>query len=194
MKVCISLWLIVLAVSAALAQEKRAVPPTPKPADEGPSLEVTMKFIQEKLNGLGPVNYVAHVHDNSGGKDWENQFSVLVTNLVADPGTCRIDYRLKTARDGAVLVDSAVGFTLRAIEDIRVMPGDQYLQELATAGGYPSFSVKKVDPPVLAFRVRGNDKKNSDFLFLDERLADRVAKALVHAAELCGGGTKPEPF
>jgi hypothetical protein len=25
-------------------------------------------------------------------------------------------------------------------------------------------------------------------------LADRVAKALVHAVELCGGGPKPEPF
>jgi len=35
----------------------KAVPPPPKPADEGPSLEVTMKFIQDKLNDIGPVTH-----------------------------------------------------------------------------------------------------------------------------------------
>ncbi len=30
--------------------------------------------------------------------------------------------------------------------------------------------------------------------FRDEETANRVAKAMVHAAELCGGGRKPEPF
>jgi hypothetical protein len=31
-------------------------------------------------------------------------------------------------------------------------------------------------------------------MFRDEDMANRVAKALVHAVELCGGGGKPEPF
>jgi hypothetical protein len=30
--------------------------------------------------------------------------------------------------------------------------------------------------------------------FRDEDAANRVAKALVHAVELCGGGSKPELF
>jgi len=30
--------------------------------------------------------------------------------------------------------------------------------------------------------------------FRDEEMADRVAKAMIHAIELCGGGSKPEPF
>ncbi len=30
--------------------------------------------------------------------------------------------------------------------------------------------------------------------FRDEDTADRVAKAMIHAIELCGGGSKPEPF
>jgi hypothetical protein len=30
--------------------------------------------------------------------------------------------------------------------------------------------------------------------FLDEDVANRTAKAMVHAVELCGGGSKPEPF
>ena len=32
------------------------------------------------------------------------------------------------------------------------------------------------------------------FVFRDEETANRLAKAMVHAVELCGGGTKPEPF
>jgi hypothetical protein len=30
--------------------------------------------------------------------------------------------------------------------------------------------------------------------FYEQETADRVAKAMVHAVELCGGGPKPEPF
>jgi hypothetical protein len=30
--------------------------------------------------------------------------------------------------------------------------------------------------------------------FRDEETADRVAKAMIHAIELCGGGSQPEPF
>jgi alpha-D-ribose 1-methylphosphonate 5-phosphate C-P lyase len=33
-----------------------------------------------------------------------------------------------------------------------------------------------------------------NFNFLDEDTANRVAKAMLHAVELCGGGSKPEPF
>jgi hypothetical protein len=32
------------------------------------------------------------------------------------------------------------------------------------------------------------------FPFTDADLADRVVKALTHAVELCGDGSKPEPF
>jgi hypothetical protein len=43
--------------------------------------------------------------------------------------------------------------------------------------------------------VRKSETKGANTLvFFDEQLANRVAKALVHAVELCGGGTKPEPF
>lgn len=32
------------------------------------------------------------------------------------------------------------------------------------------------------------------FMFRDADMANRVAKAMLHAVELCGGGSKPEPF
>jgi hypothetical protein len=30
--------------------------------------------------------------------------------------------------------------------------------------------------------------------FRDEEMADRVAKAMIHDIEICGGGSQPEPF
>ena len=37
------------------------------------------------------------------------------------------------------------------------------------------------------------DKQNA-FIFRDEETANRVAKAMLHAVELCGGGSQQEPF
>src|SRR5580693_6885896 len=50
MKTCLmTMCFAALAVSVSLAQQQKAAPPPPKPADDGPSLEVTMKFIREKM-------------------------------------------------------------------------------------------------------------------------------------------------
>jgi len=53
-------------------------------------------------------------------------------------------------------------------------------------------------PPVwvIVARTPENSKDpNPDQLFFrDSEMANRIAKALVHAVELCGGGSQPEPF
>lgn len=62
-----------------------------------------------------------------------------------------------------------------------------------TASRHHAYEMK-VDPPVFVLLVRGPDKKGSDFFFFDEKMANRVAKAMMHAVELCGGGSKAEWF
>ncbi len=198
MSICIA----ILAVSAGLTQERKAVPPPPKPADEGPSLEVTMKFIQDKLNSVGPVNFVIRVHDNNAtGNDSAMQFSGEVSKVVANPSTCRIDYHSKSEQDGSVVYDSDTWFSLKAVDDIVVMSMEQRQKELNTGAGHPSL-ISNVEPPIFLLNLRrtirlanGKDGKTANsFSFSDEQLANRVAKAMVHAVELCGGGAKPEPF
>jgi hypothetical protein len=185
--------LVVLAVSAALAQGKKSVPPPPKPAHDGPSLEVTMKFIQDKINGIGPVSYVRYIHDNVAGKDWAFQEKAEDTKFVADTSACRISYHFKGESDGTEAVDKDDQFLLKDVEDIVVLPGEQAYKEESAAAGHPSWSFR-VDPPFFFLKVRKPDKRRSYIHFSDEQLANRVAKAMVHAVELCGGGGKPEPF
>lgn len=182
--------LIAIVGTAAFAQ--RAVPPPPKPADSGPSLAVTMQFIQEKLIGLGTVNYATYVHDNIVGNNWGDQFSVQATNIIADPATCRVTYHWKSTRNGSVTSDIDAFFSLHDVVDIVVTSLEQNMKQLNTAAGHPSYDVK-ADPPVFVLEAQRSGNVMNVFDFTDEDMANRVAKAMVHAVELCGGGNK-EPF
>lgn len=194
MKCCLmTMCFLVLAATSALAQGKKSVPPPPKPAEAGPSLEVTMTFIQDELNDVGRLNFIAYYHDNADGDDWTNQFRNQATKIVSDPGTCRINYHWKVEIDGAVTQDLNSSFLFKDVRDIAVMSIEQVQKELDTAAGHPSWNAK-VDPPVFSLKVRGTDKHSNYFYLYDEQMANRLAKAMLHAVELCGGGSEPEPF
>jgi hypothetical protein len=182
-----------LAVSAALAQEKKTVPPPPNPADDGPSLEATMKFIQDTMNDNGPVNYAIYFHDNAVGNEWTNQYKIEGTNFTADPGSCRLSYHWKAEKNRAVVSDVDVAFFLKTLVDIVAMPMEQNQKEVDTANGHPSWSYR-VDPPAFVAEVRKTGRGRNAFDFSDEQMANRVAKAMAHAVELCGGGSQSDPF
>ena len=177
---------------AGLATAQQAVAPPPRPADSGPSLAVTMQYIQDKLNHLGVVNYVGYNHDNIDGSNWTNSFSTETTNVAADPATCRISYHEKRIKDGDVTSDKDFTFNLSEIQEVVIMPRDQLLKKVNTRAGHPSWDAR-IDPPVSMLVVRKAEDIEWYFYFFDEDLANRVAKAVVHAVELCGGGNK-SPF
>lgn len=84
-----------LVVGAACAQEKN-VPLQSNLTDDGPSLEVAMKFIQDKLNAVGPLNYASLQFGTT------YQFKMEVTKVIADPRGCRIDYHWYLRKTGGV--------------------------------------------------------------------------------------------
>jgi len=178
---------ICFAAGVALGQQK--VTPPPRPPDDGPSLQDTMKFIQDKLNGMGPVNYVAYFHDSVTGKDWINKISKEVSKVDANSTTCTIGFHRKSQSNGTVFRDNDHQFALKESENIIVMTEDQYAKEDDAKLGKPEWSAR-IDPPTFVLK----ESKSGTFVdFSDEDLANRVAKAMVHAVELCGGGRK-DPF
>jgi len=178
--------LALAAMGCAVAQD---VPPPPRPKDEGPSLEVTMKFLQEKLPGQ--VNYIVYFHDDVVGTDCTNKRSQGVSNVAADAGRCHVGYHLRYIREGETLADNDLGIPLKEVQDIVVMPLEQSLKAANAKNGHPEWS-SRVDPPVFLLLPKGWSR-GGGFLFDDETLSHRVAKALQHAVELCGGGNQ-EPF
>jgi hypothetical protein len=183
---------ILLATTVALAQQN--VPPPPKPAPDGPSLEVTMKFIQEKIGEEGQVNYASYCHDSADNSDWVNQFSAQVSNVVASPANCRISYHTHRTRDGKVTADSDYWFSLKEVQEVVVMTREQDLNQVDADAGHPTWK-SKLSPQIWSVEARRPKGDLNYFYFREEDMANRVAKAMVHAVELCGGGKKEaEPF
>jgi hypothetical protein len=208
-----------LAVVACRLVRAQDVSPPPKPQDSGPSLEATMKFIQERLEAIGPVNYIAYLHDNLTGNDWTDRDQNLTSEVKAIPATCLIEFDVSLKRtigldDGTATTWHTSGkLNLKSVLQVKVLTREQQMKETDASAGHPEWSAR-VDPPVFVLRASAglvdsktrhhytsgpdsytNEKveSNLDFYFLDESMANRVAKAIVHAVELCGGGNK-DPF
>src|ERR1700683_3395176 len=64
----------------------------PTPPDDGPSLEVTMKFIQDKLNGAGPSNWAGRLTD---GDTIDLHSEVL--DVLASTSACTLSFRARTS-------------------------------------------------------------------------------------------------
>jgi hypothetical protein len=186
----------VVIVSGAIAQARRAVPPPPKPSDDGPSLEVTMKFIQDKLSSVGPTDYMIYRHDEIAQSDSQNKFHFELSNVVADPTACTLSNTTSVKKDDGKPNPVSHSIALKGVADIVVLPLEQQYKKSSATEGHPELSYR-ADPPIFAVVVHLSDPADhiwNYFNFYDEALADRVAKALLHAVELCGGGSKPEPF
>jgi hypothetical protein len=181
---------LLLLTTAALAQRK--VAPPPKPADSGPSLPVTMKFIQDRLNEQGAFNYAVFYRDEADGSEWVNQFAEAASNVIANPGTCHISYGWRSVMDQDISQGSAE-FDLKNVRSLSVMSSDQGQRIVDADAGHPTWS-SRTQPPLFLLRVKEVGNHVNDFNFHDEDTANRVAKALTHAVELCGGGQQNEPF
>lgn len=90
--------------------------------------------------------------------------------------------------------DEDLAFSLRDVQEIVVKPFEQHGTERLAKNGSPNVIVTSTSPSITALVVRRSHREENVFLFTDADLADRVAKAMLHAVELCGGGKGPEPF
>jgi hypothetical protein len=170
---------------AAISQQ--STPPALNQANSGPSLAVTMQFIQEKLSQQGKINFAIYIHDNASGSDSVGQGAYEISNVVSHPESCTISFHTNLWQASGI--DSSVPF--RDVQDIVILPVEQVWKEIDNKAGHTARTYKS-DPPVFVLRARLRFA-NIDFIFTDEDLANRVAKATVHAVELCGGGSK-DPF
>jgi hypothetical protein len=187
------LWLLITVCLAASLARAQDVPPPPKPADNGPSLEVTMKFIQDKVTDEDKLDYTASVSDSSSsGGEWNNQFKVDISNFVADAKACRISFHWRTEVNGKVSDDNDYNLNLKDVRDMIVLTQEQNLKQIDTHNGHPAWN-SQIRPNLFTLVVRRPKGLENAFLFSEEEMAKRVATAMTHAVELCGGGNN-EPF
>lgn len=184
---------LLLASVMPLVSQTVAPPPRPAYTTSGPALDVTMKFISDKLSDLGTVNYIISAQKSTTGQTWQNSNSYTITNVRADATTCYVGYHGKGVRDSQIVSDQNSGFFLRDVLDVIVEPETQFFTEQSRAAGNPEVITTATSPTLTALIVRRPNNVINSFPMKDSTMADRIAKALNHAVELCGGGNK-EPF
>jgi hypothetical protein len=168
-------------------------PPAGAQTNSGPSLAETMKFIQDKLNEMGTVNFAGYVHDSANNTDGVQKFSSTISNAAANPGACTLSYHRLVFNNGRKEHNENVLINLHEVKNISVLPDEQDWQMYLARIGDSTKTVKDV-PDITALVFKLNNGQDPTIRFYEQEMADRVAKALVHAVELCGGGPKPEPF
>ncbi len=177
-----------------LPSRQQAVLPPPKPPDSGPSLDVTLRFIQEKVGYLGTVNYSVFGSDTADPNTTYSQVvSTQYSAVVYNAGTCYLQYHVKRTQGGDTFQNADVRLSLREVEDITVEPEEQRRTKRAQAMGQSTTEFARSQPATLALVIHRPHNVEDVFDFQDASTADRVAKAFSHAVELCGGGNK-DPF
>ena len=187
-----------LLFAAASAIPQQAVPPPPRPPDSGPSLEATMQYIQQKLSAIGTVTWIAPWQNTQDGSSGMDRFTYEFSQVTADAGMCKISYHLKWTHNGQAIYNEDYSFSLKNARDVVVEPDELAESRNNARLGHPELvePAGTENPPIMALTVRllnGEDKYFPflDFFpFLEASDADRTAKAITHAIELCGGGGK----
>ena len=174
-------------------------------ATSSPSLAETMKFIQDKLNDNNKTSWIDNAkYTRAEGTGWTDTVTHEFSSVVADTGQCRISYHIFTKHsasytymktsDGKNNKGEDKTFSLRSVQEIVVKPWEQYETEWLAKNGHPDKTIASSAPAITALVVRQPHGVENVFTFTDAVLADRVARAMVHSVELCGGGKTEEPF
>ena len=155
--------------------------------DNGPSLEVTMKFIQDKLNEQGPINYTETLRSgNHLSVEWSHE----VSNVTADPKTCIVSYHRRTSENNNNNKSATAQDERSNLKDVKKIV--VWSEEQLSSGPGVEVSVMPEVRDVVLYKA--GDLNAGLFEFLDDDLANRVAKALTHAVELCAAKRAEEPF
>lgn len=187
-------------VLTALMAGAQNVPPPPKP-DTGPSLEVTMKYIEDKLNAVN-FTYTTKM------PDWDSAVlnHLRIKSVQTSPKDCALSWNETFSTSGIKdhEYDSEAQLSLRDARNVTVQKESDWL------GQHPGLEGTEVLPDVYHLTINmqsgktvhnhdfGNQKgdqetRSGEVSLPDKEYADRLAKAIVHAIELCGGGDN-DPF
>ena len=158
----------------------------------GQGLDVTLAFIRDKVAQQGPINYAGVTHDSADGASWGTQFNVEASNVTADAPACQLNFHWRTVVDGKASFDGEVTIPFGKVDRVAVTSMEADTTRLTAEGGHPTWTTK-VTPAVWVAGYHRVDGRNGSLDFHDRDLAERVARAMRHAAQLCGG-TKAEAF
>jgi hypothetical protein len=188
---------LLAALTAPAARAQQTVPPPPNPnggaaaSDNGASLEDTIGFIRDKIN-----------EQNVGQKVTSDPNSCTFTfeDRPEDPETLGVG----VPKDIYTVVSVNLKDIIKAEITDETISGTGHTNILLHAKGdlFRTHTIISDKGRKLYAKTTGqknpvwpDEMKDSwVFNFREDSMADRVAKAIIHAVELCTPPQKPEPF
>ncbi|HLZ13391.1 MAG TPA: hypothetical protein VKP58_12460 [Candidatus Acidoferrum sp.] len=159
-----------------------------------PTLSDTLRFIEQKLNTEASVSFEARFSNS----DSPSRYSYQVVDAHSDPTTCQLRYRTIGTDDGkqGLGAKSVISFRrAQKIEEISFQTDWQRFQDnYDSKNPESSRTIVTLTPDVTLLKLKyPGGQVAEEIAFSDAEIADRVAKAMNHAAELCRPVNK-EPF
>lgn len=161
-------------------------------AAQSPTLDVTLGFIRDAVAQQGKLNFASTTRDPADGQSWDNQFTVEASNVTSDESQCTIGWHWVSTVDGKSAQDLDAEVDFKIVTSATITSLDDDIARLNASDGHAAW-VSQMRPPIAVLLVRKSNGHANTVDFSDRDLAERVAKAVRHAADLCGG-TKSEPF
>jgi hypothetical protein len=148
-----------------------------------------LKFIADKIGDEGKLTFAATVTDSAqpDTSAWTNRFEVELSEAAFDAQACRITYHWRSSVNGRIADDKDYSLDLREVSKIIVLPASENQRQVDSRNGHDSWQ-STITPQLFVVVTKRPKNVENTLVFSDEDMAHRVAKAITHAVELCGGG------
>jgi hypothetical protein len=163
--------------------------PMPTPgAGNNAALQDSMRTLQGELSSIGTVSFTAFNRNTANGSTSQYAAVNRVSNVVADAAQCRVSYQWTVWRNGASqpLFQEGFAFLLHDVTSVGLESVSQVNTESNAAGGHSNLVQTSTSPPMTALVVHMSSRRNY-FPFANSSSANRAAKTIDQAVQLCGG-------
>ena len=166
--------------------------PAPPPGDTGPSLEFTMKYIEDKLND---IRFTMELTDINSGNKVTQEYAITMAQ--ANPKDCSL-----TWHRGASPLYTIYQVSLRDVIAATIETGttsqtvharENRVLDINMSGKKAHVALSQNNRDPVAGSVGFVDVSSAAIVLPDEDSASRMANAINHAVQLCGGGDH-DPF
>src|ERR1039457_3944968 len=91
--------------------------------DNGPSLEATMKFVQEKLSAERAIFWVSTLQNTVNGATIvpATKWSEAKSEIAANPQSCKLSFHQKSIMGSRTVVDKASFMSFKNVDKVEVM-------------------------------------------------------------------------
>jgi hypothetical protein len=156
-------------------------------ASKAPALEETMETLRDEVSSIGTVSYTVFGQNTANRKTGQYAAVQQFRNVVADPAQCRVSYHWTVWRNGAQpIVDQDFWFRLQNVTSLVIEPQSEFVTQSYAASGQPNMVATSTAPAITSLVIHASGSIN-EFAFTDRGSAERAAKSISQAVNLCGG-------